>query len=185
MFSRLRPNILYPARRLFSTSSSPTLRRSLKYNRILAGCTAVGLVAGVALVQNSATTDDQESIGSLIRTYSVYKMCSFPSLVDASPGLLSFLMKVPIVSWIAKAVVRITFFDQVRNYLIYVNFANQKLVRRRRYSARNSPSPSSPSQTRARRPLRLLCRSGRRSELDWVIVCSASRRNDKLHRCCC
>ncbi|KAF8642866.1 hypothetical protein AX16_009372 [Volvariella volvacea WC 439] len=54
----------------------------------------------------------QPSLSSLIRTYVVYTICSFPSLVDASPTILKTLMGVPGVKQITEGVVRLTFFDQ-------------------------------------------------------------------------
>jgi proline dehydrogenase len=53
------------------------------------------------------------SLGSSVRAYTVYAMCSFPALVDASPRLLSFLTSIPGIKQITEAFVRITFFDQV------------------------------------------------------------------------
>ncbi|KAF8907642.1 FAD-linked oxidoreductase-like protein [Gymnopilus junonius] len=52
------------------------------------------------------------SLGSLVRAYVVYTMCSVPALVDASPKLLSVLSSVPGLKQITEAFVRITFFDQ-------------------------------------------------------------------------
>jgi proline dehydrogenase len=53
------------------------------------------------------------SLGSLVRAYTVYTICSVPALVDASPRLLSFLTSIPGIKQITEAFVRITFFDQV------------------------------------------------------------------------
>lgn len=70
--------------------------------------------AGVGLVQaNYSNNDDGESFTALIRTYAVYRICSFPSLVDAAPGILATIMKIPVVNWVAGAAIRVTFFDQV------------------------------------------------------------------------
>ncbi|PPQ68478.1 hypothetical protein CVT25_008404 [Psilocybe cyanescens] len=52
------------------------------------------------------------SLGSLVRAYAVYSMCSVPALVDASPKLLSTLSSIPGVRQITEAFVRVTFFDQ-------------------------------------------------------------------------
>ncbi|KAF9074034.1 FAD-linked oxidoreductase-like protein [Rhodocollybia butyracea] len=51
-------------------------------------------------------------LGSLIRAYIVYSICSFPTFVDAAPKLLEVLMGIPIVRNITEALVRVTFFDQ-------------------------------------------------------------------------
>ena len=54
------------------------------------------------------------TLSSLVRAYVVYTLCSFPTLVDWSPTILSTLFAIPGVKQIAAAAVRITFFDQVR-----------------------------------------------------------------------
>lgn len=128
MFTRLRPHSLSPSytRRLISTPSSLSTRNALKYSRILAGCTALGLVGAVALV--STGNSDEESMGTLIRTYSVYRVCSFPSLIDIAPGTLSVVMKIPIVNWIAEAVVRVTFFEQVSALTLLVSCFGLQLL---------------------------------------------------------
>ena len=63
------------------------------------------------------------SLGSFVRAYTVYAMCSVPALVDASPRLLSFLTSVPGIKQITEAFVRITFFDQVwfQYYLVLIH----------------------------------------------------------------
>ncbi|KAF4584676.1 hypothetical protein EYR38_001906 [Pleurotus pulmonarius] len=53
-----------------------------------------------------------QTVGSLIRSYAVYTMCSIPALVDSSPQLLAFLTSIPGIKQITESVVRITFFDQ-------------------------------------------------------------------------
>ncbi|KDQ53023.1 hypothetical protein JAAARDRAFT_39738 [Jaapia argillacea MUCL 33604] len=52
------------------------------------------------------------SLGSLIRSYAVYSMCSIPALVDASPAILKAFTSVPGLKQVTEAVVRVTFFDQ-------------------------------------------------------------------------
>ena len=63
------------------------------------------------------------SLGSFVRAYTVYAMCSVPALVDASPRLLSFLTSIPGIKQITEAFVRITFFDQVwfKYYLVLIH----------------------------------------------------------------
>jgi proline dehydrogenase len=56
---------------------------------------------------------EDPSLGSLVRAYTVYTICSVPALVDASPRILSFLTSIPGIRQITEAFVRITFFDQV------------------------------------------------------------------------
>ena len=80
--------------------------------------------AGAALVAASALTTTiyadsdedpkaQPTLGSQVRAYLVYSMCSVPALVDASPKLLSITSAVPGLKQITEAFVRVTFFDQV------------------------------------------------------------------------
>lgn len=55
------------------------------------------------------------SLSTLIRAYVVYSFCSVPALVDWSPALLETLSSIPGLKQITEAVVRATFFDQVRD----------------------------------------------------------------------
>ncbi|KAJ3507698.1 hypothetical protein NLJ89_g6154 [Agrocybe chaxingu] len=52
------------------------------------------------------------SLGSMVRAYSVFAMCSIPGLVEASPTILSALSSIPGLRQITEAFVRVTFFDQ-------------------------------------------------------------------------
>ncbi|PWN25541.1 FAD-linked oxidoreductase [Jaminaea rosea] len=54
------------------------------------------------------------STEELLRSYLVYSLCSFPTLVDASPALLqwAWTTSIPGVKWLATAVIRATFFQQ-------------------------------------------------------------------------
>ena len=62
------------------------------------------------------TTSDRpsSSLATLIRAYVVYSFCSVPALVDSAPALLETLSAIPGLKQITEAVVRATFFDQVR-----------------------------------------------------------------------
>ena len=71
------------------------------------------LLASTVFTDDGAETIKKSSLGSLVRAYTVYTMCSVPALVDASPRLLSFLTSIPGLKQITEAFVRITFFDQV------------------------------------------------------------------------
>ncbi len=53
-------------------------------------------------------------LSTLLRTYAVYSFCSIPALVDWAPAILDTLSSVPGLKQITEAVVRATFFDQVR-----------------------------------------------------------------------
>jgi proline dehydrogenase len=68
-------------------------------------------------VATSKSNSDPEattsSLGTLVRTYVVYTMCSIPALVDNAPWLLETFSSIPGLRWITEAIVRVTFFDQV------------------------------------------------------------------------
>ena len=71
------------------------------------------LLASTVFTDSGVETIEESSLGSLVRAYTVYTMCSVPALVDASPRLLSFLTSIPGLKQITEGFVRITFFDQV------------------------------------------------------------------------
>ncbi|KAL4244149.1 Proline dehydrogenase [Abortiporus biennis] len=122
--SQLSPSI----RQLSSQAFSRTNPRSIQRSRI----SRFGLASGVVLAssfvysrfqsplhadtepsaQGGQTERSPTSFADLIRTYVVYTACSFPSLVDNSPKILSTLMSIPVLREITEAIVRITFFDQ-------------------------------------------------------------------------
>jgi proline dehydrogenase len=114
-----------PNSRLNSTISRPGgLSRPLFRYSVYAAGLGVGLAAGslsVALWRESQLVKQAEldktrpptPLRELVRSYVVYSLCSFPTLVDWSPHILETLMKIPIISNITEAVVRVTFFDQV------------------------------------------------------------------------
>jgi proline dehydrogenase len=58
--------------------------------------------------------DPSTSLATLVRTYAVYTLCSVPLLVDNSPEIFSVLRSIPGASHILDALVRATFFAQVR-----------------------------------------------------------------------
>ena len=51
---------------------------------------------------------------SLLRSYFVYSVCSVPAFVDWSPHIISFMTSVPGLKQLAGAVIRRSFFAQVR-----------------------------------------------------------------------
>lgn len=71
------------------------------------------LLATTVFADNGVETIKDPSLGSFVRAYTVYTMCSVPALVDASPRILSFLTSIPGIKQITEAFVRVTFFDQV------------------------------------------------------------------------
>ncbi|KDQ30083.1 hypothetical protein PLEOSDRAFT_1053486 [Pleurotus ostreatus PC15] len=79
------------------------------------------ITLGLGIIYADANTPDDgkntppattQTVGSLIRSYVVYTMCSVPALVDFSPQLLAFLTGIPGLKQITESVVRVTFFDQ-------------------------------------------------------------------------
>ena len=77
------------------------------------------ILVTTVFADNGAETIKESSLGSFVRAYTVYTMCSVPALVDASPRILSFLTSIPGIKQITEAFVRITFFDQVRYSILY------------------------------------------------------------------
>ena len=108
--------------RLFSSSSNGVLTK-----RTAARVTLLTVVLATTTVFADSDVDTirvkDPSLGSFVRAYSVYAMCSVPALVDASPRLLSFLTSIPGIKQITEAFVRITFFDQVwfQYYLVLIH----------------------------------------------------------------
>ena len=77
------------------------------------------LLATTVFADNGVEKIKDPSLGSFVRAYTVYTICSVPALVDASPRLLSFLTSIPGIKQITEAFVRITFFDQVWFSILY------------------------------------------------------------------
>ena len=108
--------------RLFSSSSNGVLTK-----RTAARVTLLTVFLATTTVFADSDVDTirvkDPSLGSFVRAYSVYAMCSVPALVDASPRLLSFLTSIPGIKQITEAFVRITFFDQVwfQYYLVLIH----------------------------------------------------------------
>ena len=71
------------------------------------------LLTTTVFADNGVEKIKDPSLGSFVRAYTVYTLCSVPALVDASPRILSVLTSVPGIKQITEAFVRITFFDQV------------------------------------------------------------------------
>ena len=119
------------ARPFSAAAPSARTRPSSHARRLLAAGLVSSTVAGVSLYaykNGSIVYADAEGqpaegrvsqvpeppLSELVRTYVVYTLCSVPFLVDWSPTILSTLMAIPGLKQITEAVVRVTFFDQVR-----------------------------------------------------------------------
>jgi proline dehydrogenase len=101
-------------------SSAPRRPRSVRLP-------ALGLASGVSVAsylwlnsQPSLFADAEKPghdrppppLSHSLRAWLVYAMCSVPALVDSSPALLAALLAIPGVRDVAKAFVRVTFFEQ-------------------------------------------------------------------------
>ncbi|KAJ7612570.1 FAD-linked oxidoreductase [Roridomyces roridus] len=102
-----------------STSSRPPLRGrriALGSGLVLTTLLTSKIYADSAAITLSSTSKEeprsQSPMGTLVRSYVVYTMCSMPALVDNAPWLLETLTSIPGVRWITEAIVRVTFFDQ-------------------------------------------------------------------------
>ena len=113
--------------------------RSVQPRRLLRLGARVVLVAGVATTPAVAfsvfgpsnvyaDTDDYVNGGdssirtvpltSLLRSYFVFSVCSVPIFVDWSPHIISFMTSVPGLKQLAGALIRRSFFAQVRIHLL-------------------------------------------------------------------
>ena len=119
MFRFLRPSLIQCLRRPY-----PLRVRLTRPGPILARTTLATITVsfGALALQSSphdepdphAHSDpDQPPLTSLLRAYLVFSLCSFPSLVDASPRILSFFSAIPVLRQVSEAFLRVTFFDQV------------------------------------------------------------------------
>lgn len=101
-----------------SRNSNPLLPRRSRSLRPL--YLALTLFAGSVLYAKTLPTADpppslaKTPLTSLLRSYAVWTLISFPSLVDASPAILDFTFKtnIPLIRPIGEFVIRNTFFPQ-------------------------------------------------------------------------
>lgn len=100
----------------FSHSSSKRPRRWVATSIALSPT----LLAAYILTQTPDPQDrarplEERSTPSLLRSYLVYSLCSWPRLVEVSPRIIDWALqtKLPGVSWLAERFVVATFFNQV------------------------------------------------------------------------
>ena len=110
----LRPAHRFVIARPFHSNASRTPRTQIR----AIGLSLSGTLLGTSLLllhanQSPSTVTRDPPLSSLIRTYTVYTICSFPTLVDYSPSILRTLLSVPVVRDVTEWVVRGTFFAQV------------------------------------------------------------------------
>jgi hypothetical protein len=77
------------------------------------GAFALGTV-GITFYADSNVPPSSTTLSSLARSYLVYSLCSIPPLVNYSPTILSTCGSIPGLREVSEAVVRRTFFAQVR-----------------------------------------------------------------------
>lgn len=118
---------------MFSRLSRLPLRSSQRrLYKPFAGVAAVSggllLAAGYVHADSFEGKETTQSLGSLIRSYTVYTMCSIPPLVDYSPQILEVLTNVPGVRQVTEAIVRATFFNQVSSPYLGTVFPDLNLL---------------------------------------------------------
>lgn len=96
-----------------SSTGILTKRTAARVTVFTVSSVLLATTCSTVFADNGAETVKESSLGSYVRAYTVYTMCSVPALVDASPRLLSFFTSIPGIKQITEAFVRITFFDQV------------------------------------------------------------------------
>jgi hypothetical protein len=100
---------------------SGAIRQPRRLGLAVAGGVVVGLAYLLVPHRYADASEDKDKIrrtssfGALVRSYIVYSMCEFPTLIDNAPAMLNFVTSIPIVKNIAELFVRVTFFDQVCN----------------------------------------------------------------------
>lgn len=104
-----------PSNARFISGKAGTSSRTNWTRRAVAGATLVAASALTTTIYADSNVDleARPTLGSQVRAYLVYSMCSIPALVDASPKLLSMTSAVPGLKQITEAFVRVTFFNQV------------------------------------------------------------------------
>lgn len=125
--TRPRPSLRIPTNRLLHSSTRPTnapprFTRKFFFASGTALATSIFLTHSQGPVYADSAAEDKDGssskrptpLSSLVRSYIVYTACSLPGLVDWSPTILATFMSVPGLKQITEAIVRITFFDQVR-----------------------------------------------------------------------
>jgi proline dehydrogenase len=88
----------------------PVLRTRVPRRPLVA--TALSLSFGALALHASSNDHQQQPMSSLLRAYLVFTLCSLPSLVDASPRIISFLSNTPVLCHVTDAFLKVTFFDQ-------------------------------------------------------------------------
>jgi hypothetical protein len=99
---------------------------------------------------------------SLLRSYVVFSVCSVPAFVDWSPQIISIMTSIPGLKQLTEALVRRSFFAQVRTDLLCHHgrgLITLTSVCRRGYRRRLYTGHSSPAEPIQRIATRIQCRS--------------------------
>jgi len=100
--------------------STMATSRALRYGAAM----ATAAILTQPIVRNDDKTPaPRRPVSAILRAYAVYTACSIPALVDASPKILSTMGSIPGLSTVTEAVVRRTFYAQVRSRSRLTNFA--------------------------------------------------------------
>ncbi|KAJ7596517.1 FAD-linked oxidoreductase-like protein [Mycena floridula] len=108
LIPRLTPIFL---RRSYATRASG---RSISWRKVslTVGLGTAAACTGGIVALGSQSRGDESKLTVAIRSYIVYTMCSFPTLVDMAPRILEICSSIPGVKQISEAIVRVTFFNQ-------------------------------------------------------------------------
>lgn len=115
---------LLPTSRMITTQALPQPPQTRSFFRrpgLLLGLLAVPLLATPLYLDSDDPSNEHPPTlttltnRDLVRSYVVYTMCSFPTIVDLGPKIIDwcYATRIPGVKWVMEKVVRITFFEQV------------------------------------------------------------------------
>lgn len=107
-----------PAFRSAHTSPGLPTRGRLLGLGLGAGALGLSTLGLTAYADSGETSAPNTSLGSLARSYLVYSLCSVSPLVNHSPAILSTCASIPGLRELSEAVVRRTFFAQVRHFAV-------------------------------------------------------------------
>lgn len=109
-------SLLNSASRSVHSSSAHPGRGRLFGLGLGVGALGLSTLALTAYADSAETNVPNASFGSLARSYLVYSLCSVSPLVNHSPTILSTCASIPGLRELSEAVVRRTFFAQVRHF---------------------------------------------------------------------
>lgn len=169
-----RPHLYAPLRTLVTPRTAVSSPHWTRAGLVVGGVLTTSLVLGNILHAdapdegaNKAAARPQPSLSSLVRSYVVYSMCSIPAVIDWAPTVLSACTSVPGLKQVTEAIVRHTFFNQVRYRLYPVWTVDRVMSVCRRGHGRGLSSPIGGATCgRQGEPVRIQ-RRGRRGRSSW------------------